>query len=769
MPKLGSRPPDRVLYAVMRRLFTIFLLLTLCRPGAIAQLHNYTDGEGRAKWAELKKNAPTEQNFRDACDLIQAMSRTNMGLAYQMIGEYLPILERTGNHRWVHLMLMVEAKSKVLMRLYDDASGLYRQAEVNAAGNDSLLRSVYVALVAFYSTTGKTDSLNKYFAVAEQQFLKTGDKEALSFIYTFKAQSISDTDTSGARRYLDKAILLARDLTDKNALFSATYDYILTVLQNNPAKQIEGFEGLLNMSRDSTLIPSNKLYNGRLYRFGLAEQTVYHQLAQLNLLLTDYDNAGKYMRMCYDYTVNSPYGKPGIPYVAAYLSIVRAYQGQYAAAKAYLDTSLKTFGVPEDQIPLVNYFIAAGLIAEHDGDKERALNYYAKARTFGDESFELSLVPPGVYYAHGLLLNGLVDSARRVLERFEPGLGARRYSAYGFYYYQCYAELQKALKNYPAYAAALDSFYEVRDSLSNLNRFRAIQVVETRMRVKDEEREIQKLGDDQAAAQARSRRERTFYIVILGIAVLAITFLSLYLRTRGVREKQQEALARSKFAELEKQQHIDIMQSVMEAEENERHKIADQLHNEVNSMLALALLNVSSTIEKGIDDEQSVKRIQKTHDILSSVSTTIRELSHRLTPLIIERYGFRKAIEDMADTVNLSGRIKLEVILVGFEDSGKHPMGLLNDLYRIIQELLQNILKHSLATTATLELVEQDQHVSIIVDDNGVGIGESAYRKGKGLRTIQSKIAYLKGQMEITKKNDQGTLIVIEIPVNYGA
>jgi len=769
MPKLDSRPSNRVLRPKMKRLFALLLLLTFCGPIAHAQLRNYTDAEGRAKWEELKKNAPTEQNFRDACDLIQAVSRTNMGLAFQMINEYIPILEKTGNHGWVHLMIMVEAKSKVLMRLYDDASVLYRQAEVNAAGNDSLLRSVYVALVAFYSTTGKTDSLNKYFPVAEQQFLKTGDKEALSFIYTFKAQSIKDTDTTGARRYLDKAIMLSQDIADKNAFFSAKYDYILTVLQDNPVKQIEGFEGLLDISRDSSLIPSNKLYNSHLYRFGLAEQTVYHQLAQLNLLLTDYDNAGKYMQMCYDYTVNSPYGKPGIPYVAAYLSIVRAYQRLYGDAKAYLDTSLKTFGVPEDQIPLVNYFIAAGLIAEHAGDNQKALEYYAKARTFGDESFELSLVPPGVYYAHGLVLNGRVDSARRVLARFEPGLGTRRYSAYGFYYYQCYAELQKALKNYPAYAAALDSFYQVRDSLSNLNRFRAIQVVETRMRVREGEREIQRLNDDRAAALARARRERTFYIVILCIAALAITFLSLYLRARKVREKQQADLARSKFVEMEKQQHIDIMQSVMEAEENERHKIADQLHNEVNSMLALALLNISSTIEKGIGDEQSEKRIQKTHEILSSVSTTIRELSHRLTPLIIERYGFRKAIEDLADTVNLSGTIRLELIIIGFEDSGKHPMGLLNDLYRIIQELLQNILKHSLATTATLELVEQDHHISIIVDDNGVGIGESAYRKGKGLRTIQSKIAYLKGQMEITKKNDQGTLIVIEIPVNHGA
>src|ERR1700744_4006245 len=325
MPKLESRPAERAFPAKMRRLLSILFLLTFCGPRVHAQLHNYTDADGRAKWEELKKKPPTEETFRATCDLIQDISRTNMGLALEIVGEYIPMLEKTGNHRWIHVLLMTVAKTKVLMRQFDEASVLSRRAELNAAGNDSLLRSVYVALVAFYSTTGKNDSLNKYFPIAEQQFLKTGDKEALSFIYTFKAQSIKDTDTSGARQYLDKAILLSQDIPDKNAFFSAKYDYILTVLQNNPAKQIEGFEGLLVICRDSSLIPANKLYNSHLYRFGLAEQTVYHQLAQLNLLLTDYDNAGKYMQMCYDYTVNSPYGKPGIPYGAAYLSIVKAY------------------------------------------------------------------------------------------------------------------------------------------------------------------------------------------------------------------------------------------------------------------------------------------------------------------------------------------------------------------------------------------------------------------------------------------------------------
>jgi signal transduction histidine kinase len=215
--------------------------------------------------------------------------------------------------------------------------------------------------------------------------------------------------------------------------------------------------------------------------------------------------------------------------------------------------------------------------------------------------------------------------------------------------------------------------------------------------------------------------------------------------------------------QLEKQRDIELMQSLMRAEENERRKIADQLHDEVSGMLALASLNISSTLEKGRQDEQAEKKLHKAQDILLGVTGTIRDLSHRLTPLIIEKFGFRKAIEDLADAVNVSEKIRLDTVIIGFEDSNKYPISFLNDLYRIIQELLHNIFKHSGASEAGLELVEHEGRISIIVEDNGVGIAEDLNTGGMGLNTIQSKIAYFKGRIEITRKKESGTLIVIEI------
>jgi len=157
--------------------------------------------------------------------------------------------------------------------------------------------------------------------------------------------------------------------------------------------------------------------------------------------------------------------------------------------------------------------------------------------------------------------------------------------------------------------------------------------------------------------------------------------------------------------------------------------------------------------------------LHKAQEILFSVATTIRELSHQLTPLMIEKYGFRHAVEDMVETINLSQKLMVKAVIVGFDDISGYQVSFLNDLYRMLQEMLHNIVKHAQATFALLELVEHSGQVSILVEDDGVGIDENRAVKGKGLDTIRSKIAYLNGRIEIGQKKEKGTLIVIELPI----
>lgn len=724
-----------------------------------------TDTKNRVEWEALKRQPITETTFRAACDLFQATARTNINRSYEMLAEYVPRVRRTANRRWVHCLLMGWARAKSSMIFSEEAEKLYQQACENAGKHTRFYREALVGTALMYGEWGKMDQFDHYLTLGEQECRQANDHENLSFIYSFRAMAKPE-DTTSMRTYFEQAIRLAAPLQDKNALFTARYNFATRFFQNNPQKQVAEFESLLQLAQDSSLNRyPRKLYERTAFTFRNAGPSVYYQLIQINLLLTDYENAWKFAELFYDATVKpNPLGIQAA-YFNSEIAIVKLYRNELTAARNYLNQSRTLFAVSEDKIPYYGYFLAAGLLAEKTGNYAKALHYYEQIQRLGGASAGLNLLPSDIYYAHALLLNRQLDKAGQVFEQFRPKLKNREYTAAGFYYFKYYADWLKAKGDYSGYGKALDRYYAIKDSLTNLNQYRAIQEILAKVRIRDKEQQIVRLNQERIARDREIRRERVFYAIVIGLAILTILFLMLYLRNRQLRSRQQEALRRIETEQLEKQRHLELMRGIMQAEENERHKIADQLHDEVNSMLALASLNLSSTLETGTPDPKTEQKLHKTQEVLSEVSATIRGLSHRLTPLTIERYGFRKAIEELAGTVNVAGKLELETVVVGFENDNNYPISFLNDLYRIVQELVHNMLKHARARSATVEVIEHKNVLSIVAEDDGIGIDETLIGAGKGLSGMQAKVAYLRGQIEIKKKPDHGTLVVIEIPV----
>lgn len=731
-------------------------IVTRSQPGLASEI--------RLAWQKCTQAPITESSFRQACDLMQQIGKTNLKQSYEMLAEFVPLVKATGNRRWTHILLMGWARAKESTGYFEEAEKLYYEVLKNTREEEQFYREALVHIMLMYGEWGKIDSLNKYAEIGERLCIQAKDNESLSFIYGFRAMT-SPTDTASMRMYFEKAMDLARDLPDKNALFTSKYNYAYVYCQNNLQKQVAVFEELLELAKDSTLNRyPRKLYERTNFTFRNAGPSVYYNLMQINLLLTDYDNAWKFAELFYDATIKPNPASINAPYFNAEMAIAKAYQRDFSKAREYLDLSRSQFNMPEDSIPYLSYFIAAGMLAEHADQDEKALRYYETGLKKGNTQSQ-HLIPPEIYYAHLLIRTKKLAEAEQVLQKFQQLKDARKYSAIGLNYYKYFAELLKARGDYQAHSQALETYYAIKDSLTNLNRYRAIKEVEAKVRIRDKEQQIERLNVENAARMQQLRSERRFYVILVSLTGLTILLLILLLRNRQIRSRQRDALQQSNLEHLQKQYRIEVMQRAMDAEENERRKIADQLHDEVNAMLALATLNISSVMEKGLQHEQAPKKLEKSYKILSSVATTIRDLSHRLTPLVIEKYGFRKAIEELADTVNLSEKLKLETVVVGFDDTRRFHINFLNDIYRIVQELLHNILKHSQASNAFLELVEHENHISVMVEDNGIGIAEDSAENGKGLNTIQSRIAYLNGRMEITRKQDNGTLIVMEVPV----
>lgn len=212
----------------------------------------------------------------------------------------------------------------------------------------------------------------------------------------------------------------------------------------------------------------------------------------------------------------------------------------------------------------------------------------------------------------------------------------------------------------------------------------------------------------------------------------------------------------------------ELTERIIETQEIERRKIADQLHDDVGSMLSLAILQISSVMDNNSSEDKAKINLEKSMKVLGTVSDTIRNMSHSLTPLAIEKYGFRNAIVDLIASINLAKKIQVEYIILGFENPQNYKTNLLNDLYRIIVELLTNVIKHSEASHCLLQLIEHEDILSILIEDDGKGIKNDlvVLKSGMGLNNIKSRIEYFNGRIELSEKIEGGTLVNIEIPIN---
>ena len=219
--------------------------------------------------------------------------------------------------------------------------------------------------------------------------------------------------------------------------------------------------------------------------------------------------------------------------------------------------------------------------------------------------------------------------------------------------------------------------------------------------------------------------------------------------------------------EVNKKQN-ELTERIIETQETERRKIADQLHDDVGSMLSLAILQISTVIDKEASEDKSKINLEKSMKVLYTVSDTIRNMSHTLTPLAIEKYGFKNAIIDLVASINLTNKIHVEHVILGFENTENYTSNFLNDMYRVVQELLNNMIKHSEASHCLIQLIEHDDTLSLLIEDNGKGLKNELLKvkNGVGLINIKSRVEYFKGQIELSEKVEGGTLINIEIPVN---
>lgn len=220
------------------------------------------------------------------------------------------------------------------------------------------------------------------------------------------------------------------------------------------------------------------------------------------------------------------------------------------------------------------------------------------------------------------------------------------------------------------------------------------------------------------------------------------------------RKKAEERLANE-----EKQKKEEIMDAIINAQEKERYEISHELHDNVSQVLTTCKLLMESAVK-----ENDHKFIQLSSDHLQLALDEIRNLSHQLNPDTIKYIGLEGSINDLIDAVNKTKKVKLNFhFSVDQIENVKSDIQLA--LFRIIQEQINNILKHSDATHAVIDLSEKDKRIILVISDDGKGHDFAFQKHGLGLRNIFNRAEFHKGKAEIFSQPNMGFELHVSIPL----
>ncbi|MDH4473209.1 MAG: sensor histidine kinase [Fluviicola sp.] len=253
-----------------------------------------------------------------------------------------------------------------------------------------------------------------------------------------------------------------------------------------------------------------------------------------------------------------------------------------------------------------------------------------------------------------------------------------------------------------------------------------------------------------------AQERETFYIIGGIIISMAFVFILFFL-IRNYRQKQRIALLQvdvknNEINELLNQQETASYAAMLEGQDQERLRIARELHDRLGSTLA--------TIKLGLQNED-LPQAQQQVALVNTAISEVRTISHDLSGGNIEQYGLAKALNELKNTLDRSGKITLNL----FMEAVNIQASLHVTIYRIVQELVSNTLKHAEATEITFQLSCVDEQLTLIYEDNGKGFDLNHYQPGMGITNIRHRIEKWNGSLEIDAQPNRGTIVILMVPI----
>jgi len=299
-------------------------------------------------------------------------------------------------------------------------------------------------------------------------------------------------------------------------------------------------------------------------------------------------------------------------------------------------------------------------------------------------------------------------------------------------------------------------FSELNDTIFNETKAQQLAELNAKYQAGKKEEEIRELNSKATIQGLQLKHRNTLLIVAFFVFVAGSVIVYLIYNRRKLKEQTELQ------AEINRQQAITTRE-VLYAEDRERKRIAADLHDGVGQLMSATLLNLNSFLARLNVNTQADPQADRILSLVTESYDELRSISHQMMPGALLRSGLDTAVRELVSHIDPE-KIEVFVESEGLEERLSEETETV--LYRVIQESVNNVIKHANATRLNLQLVRDEDGVSVTIEDNGNGFDrKQASTAGIGLKNIYSRVLLQNGTVDIDSHPGKGTLVAIHIPL----
>ena len=614
---------------------------------------------------------------------------------------------------------------------------------------DSAKINAMLLLSDFHRTTDSVSS-RKYLELAKKS--SSGNPFLQAKIFYTEGQFYKDRNPEKAALYYKKSIKILENINHKEAYELLAISWMNFAISE---KNKEGYPYLVKIITEKS-IP--------LLQTSKNETKLGNMFSQLGIIFTynaDFKNAQKYIDNGIELLEKTAPNSTEL--FIAYMNSVSnyCYQAKGDEAKKMLAKAEKIIAPFPDSTNNSLFYYGKMLTHITKQENDKAFDAAKKGLVFAEQKNQAMLAQMFYFNQYDILQKrNEYSKAREVLEKV---LQSKLIMSDMRNRKTVYAEMiniNEKMHNYPEALQWSRQFNAVSDSIQKSNLDEEIKHLDAKFSASEKER---LLSNKELEISQKKK-----YLWILGLLSLLLLCSAsfIYINSKNKRKiaQQREINLQQQLKDKEQTEQLKLTKAILDGEERERERVAKDLHDGLGGMLAGVKINLSTWSNNNLEEDQ----YESFHRILNQLDSSVSELrrvARNLMPESLLNFGLEIALKDLCEFY-MKDDLQIDFQAINIEKN--LPLNLQVNIYRIVQELLNNAVKHSEANNILVQCSQNGSEFYITVEDNGKGIQETEMNKLKslGLKNLKNRINFLKGKMEIQSAKDQGTSINIELNTN---